>query len=350
MVSTRSGRPPKLGPVERAAVVVGTGSHLPPTVVSNAEIAARLDSDPDWISSRTGIIERRYAEPGGATSDLAVLAGERALKSAGLGAVDALVLATTTPDFPCPATAPAVASRLGLTGIAAFDVAAVCTGFLYALASAGGLIATGLAGSVLVIGAETFSSLLDPADRNTSAIFGDGAGAVVLRAGHPDEHGALGPMVLASDGTGTELITVRAGGSRQRLAPADFQPADRYFTMAGKQVFWRAVQCMSESSRTVLSRVGWAADDLDRLVCHQANLRIVRQLADTLGVPIERCLTNIERVGNTAAASIPILLDEADRDGTLRPGDRVLLTAFGGGLSWGSVALRWPDLRNDQTT
>lgn len=326
--------------------MVGTGSHLPPNVVRNDEVANRVGCDPEWIRSRTGVIERRRASIDSATSDLAVAAAEHALKSAGLGAVDALVLATTTPDHPCPATGPSVASRLGLAGIAAFDVSSVCTGFLVGLATGAGLISAGIAETALVIGAETFSSLLNPADRNTCAIFGDGAGAVVLRAGHPDEPGALGPFLLASDGNGTDLITVRAGGSRERLAAQPYPSTDRYFTMAGRQVFWRAVQCMSDACRTVLDRAGWRVEQLDRLVCHQANIRIVRQLAGTLGVPIERCLANIDRVGNTAAASIPIILDEADRAGELVAGDRVLLTAFGGGLSWGAVAMRWPELSN----
>lgn len=327
-------------------MLIGTGSYLPPTVVTNDEVAGRVGSDSDWIRSRTGILQRRHASVGSATSDLAVAAGENALKSAGIGTVDALVLATTTPDHPCPATAPLVASRLGLTGIAAFDVSAVCTGFLYALATAAGLISTGIAESALVIGAETFSSLLNPTDRNTSAIFGDGAGAVVLRAGQPAEAGALGPFELASDGGGAELIRVRAGGSRERLASRPYPPEDHYFSMAGKQVFWRAVQCMAQAGTAVLERAGWATDEVDRLVCHQANVRIVRQLATSLGVPVERCLTNIDRVGNTAGASIPIILDEADRAADLRADDRVLLTAFGGGLSWGAVALRWPALAN----
>ncbi|RKS79667.1 3-oxoacyl-[acyl-carrier-protein] synthase III [Actinomadura pelletieri DSM 43383] len=326
------------------AIVTGVGSWLPPRAVENDELAERLDSSDEWIRTRTGVRRRHFTSPGTAVSDLAVEAGARALKSAGGGPADAVVLATTTPDRPCPATAPDVATRLGLWSAAAFDVAAVCSGFVYGLAAGAGLISAGIASRVLVIGADAFSAILDPDDRTTSVIFGDGAGAVVLRSGEPDEPGALGPFDLGSDGGGTDLITVRAGGSRQRLSGVEPDPRDQYFTMAGKSVFWRAVQQMAQSSETALNRAGWRLEDLDHLVCHQANQRIIDHLADELGLPRERALSNIAEVGNTAAASIPLLLDQAHTAGTLRPGDRVLLTAFGGGLAWGSVTLRWPSL------
>jgi len=324
-------------------VLVGLGSCLPPRAVPNAELATSGTSD-EWIRSRTGIRQRYFASTGMTTSDLAVGAGAKALKSSGQPTVDAIVLATTTPDRPCPATAPTVATRLGMTGMAAFDVSAACTGFIYGLASAAGLIATGTADRVLVIGAETYSSILNPRDRTTSVIFGDGAGAVVLRAGDTDEPGALGPFDLGSDGEGNELITVPAGGSQQRLSGVDAAPEDHYFAMAGKEVFWHAVRRMSASARAVLGRAGWQVSQVDKLVSHQANLRITNHLADELGVERARNLSNIDEVGNTAAASIPLLLDQANTRGTLNPGDRVLLTAFGGGLTWGSNVLTWPEL------
>ncbi|GGO37512.1 beta-ketoacyl-ACP synthase III [Streptomyces lasiicapitis] len=336
--------PPSRPAPHRAAVLTGVGGCLPPTAVSNDELAARLDSSDAWIRSRTGIRQRYFASPGTATSDLAVGAGARALKSSGTPDVDAVLLATTTPDRPCPATAPAVAARLGLTGTAAFDVSAVCTGFVYALATAAGLIATCAADRVLVIGAETFSTLLDPDDRSTSVIFGDGAGAVVLRAGDAEEPGALGPFDLGSDGGREDLITVAAGGSRQRLSGVAPKSADRYFAMAGKDVFRHAVQRMSASARAVLARAGWEPGDVDHLVGHQANLRITNHVADEVGIPRARCFSNIADVGNTAAASIPLALDQAHADGVLRAGGRVLLTAFGGGLTWGSTVLTWPEL------
>ena len=197
------------------AIICGIGYWLPTRIVSNAELCARLDTSEDWILSRTGISRRRRIQPGEATSDLAVEAGKAALKSAGGGPADAVVLATTTPDYRCPATAPEVASRLGLGGVAAFDVSAVCSGFLYGLATAAGFIAAGMAERVLLIAAEAFSTLLNPDDRTTQPIFGDGAGAVVLRRGQADEPGAIGPIVLGSDGDRSELITVKAGGSRR---------------------------------------------------------------------------------------------------------------------------------------
>jgi dodecanoy-ACP synthase len=330
--------------VNRTAVLAGIGSHLPPRVVTNAEIAARVGSSDEWIRTRTGIERRHLAAPDTATSDLAIAAGAKALQSARRPAADVVIVATTTPDQPCPATAPAVASGLGLTGAGAFDIAAVCSGFVYGLAVAAGLIAAGVADTVLVVAAEIFSSIINPADRATCIIFGDGAGAAVLRAGTPGEAGAVGPFRLASDGNGRDLITVCSGGTRERLSSTVSPPAASYFAMAGKKVFWRAVTCMTDSTSAVLEAVGWQPSDVDWLVSHQANARIIDQLSHALGIGPERCISNIRQVGNTAGASIPIALDHAHRQGRLRRGDRMLLTAFGGGLAWGSAALTWPGL------
>ncbi|MBV2362922.1 beta-ketoacyl-ACP synthase III [Streptomonospora nanhaiensis] len=329
----------------RAAVLAGVGSYLPPRRVTNDDLAAAMDTSDSWIRTRTGIRQRFFASEGMATSDLAVEAGAQALKSAGETTADAVVVATMTPDRPCPGTAPTVATRLGLGGAMAFDINAVCTGFVYGLATAQGLITAGTAERVLLIGAETHSSVLNPDDRSTSVIFGDGAGGVLLRAGEADELGALGPTVLGSDGEGADLITVRAGGSRQRLSGSPPGLADHYFAMQGRAVFWHAVTRMAESCRAVLERAGRRLDEVDRLVSHQANLRIINHLADELGVPRDRALVNIDRVGNTGAASIPIALAEADAEGVLRAGEHVLLTAFGGGLTWGSTVLTWPGLQ-----
>lgn len=323
------------------AVVCGIGSWLPPRSVGNAELAARLDTSDEWIRSRTGIQRRHVIDEWMSTSDLAVEAGRRAIKSANVDDVGAVVLATTTPDRPCPATAPDVATQLGLGGRPAFDVSAVCTGFLYALASGAGLISARVADSVLVVGAETFSTILDPNDRTTTAIFGDGAGAVVLRAGEPDEPGALGAFDLGSDGNGAELIMIPAGGSRQRVAR---QAGDNYFAMQGKAVFRTAVTRMAESATTVLAANGLTIADVDKFVCHQANQRILDAVAAELGVPQSRFLSNIASVGNTAAASVPLALADGVERGELTAGQRVLLCAFGGGLTWGSTVLRWPAL------
>ncbi|MBO3747429.1 ketoacyl-ACP synthase III [Streptosporangiaceae bacterium NEAU-GS5] len=323
------------------AVLEGLGGRLPPVVVTNADLAARLDTTDAWIRARTGIAERRRVEPGTATRELAVEAGRLALKAAGGGDADAVVLATTTPDRPCPATAPEVAAMLGLTGAAAFDVAAVCSGFLYGLATAAGLIAAGVARRVLLIGAETYSAILDPADRSTAVIFGDGAGAVVLRAGSPDEQGAVGGIVLGSDGDHCDLIAVPAGGARKR---ASTEPRDHFFQMAGQETYRHAVARMTAAALDALERTGWAPADVDRFVAHQANARITDAVGRRLGVPPDRALSNIERVGNTAAASIPLLLAESVLAGSLVPGDRTLLAAFGGGLTWGAATLVWPDV------
>ncbi|MDT7801063.1 MAG: 3-oxoacyl-[acyl-carrier-protein] synthase [Actinomycetota bacterium] len=327
--------------MNRAAVLTGLGSTVPDRVVTNEMLAARMDTSDQWITSRTGIRERRVVEPGTATSDLATEAGRRALKSAGVDTVDALVLATTTPDHTCPATGPTVADRLGLGTVPAYDVAAVCSGFLYALATAAGLIALGTADRVLVIGAEAFTTIIDPDDRTTAPIFGDGAGAVVLEAGDESQRGALLGFDLGSDGALADLIIVPAGGSRQKTS-AD--ASDHFMKMQGKTVFTNAVLRMASSSRTALARTGWGPGDVDWLVGHQANVRILRAVADELGLPEERAFVNLAKYGNTAAASIPLALDDAASAGLITAGDRVLLTAFGGGASWGAVTLEWPDL------
>jgi len=313
-----------------AAVLAGLGTALPPRVVGNDELAARLDTSDEWIRGRTGIARRHWIEPGMSTIGLATEAGARALKSAELGEVGAVVLATTTPDRPCPASAPEVASRLGLPKVPAMDVGAVCAGFVYGLAIGAGLIGAGIVPDVLVIGADTFSTIVDPTDRATAVIFGDGAGAVVLRAGSPSDAGALGPFDLGSDGELSDLITMPPGGS---------------FTMQGKLAFRHAVERMAGSALAVLGAAGWTPDDVDQFVGHQANRRILVSLAERLGVPLDRVVSNIDRVGNTAAASIPLALADAAAGGRLVGGHRVLLTSFGGGLAWGSTVLRWPEIR-----
>ncbi|MEV1117383.1 beta-ketoacyl-ACP synthase III [Actinosynnema sp. NPDC049800] len=313
----------------RGAVLLGVGASLPARVVTNDDLAARLDTSDEWIRSRTGIGARRWVEPGTSTSDLAVDAGARALRSAGTSTVDAVIVATTTPDRSCPAIAPDVAARLGLIGVPAHDVAAVCTGFLYGLANAVGLIASGAARTVLLIAAETFSTILDPDDRGTAVIFGDGAGAVVVGEGE----GMIGPCVLGSDGTGADLIQVPAG--------------ERHFRMSGKEVFRQAVERMSDVALEALARTGLGPEDVDHLAPHQANRRICDAVARRLGLDEAKVLADLEAVGNTAAASIPVLLADAAAAGRLKAGDRVLTVAFGGGLTWGAATLVWPDVTAD---
>ncbi|MGA5114682.1 beta-ketoacyl-ACP synthase III [Streptomyces pseudogriseolus] len=316
-------------PAGRAAVVCTIGAALPPRTVSNADLSARLDTTDEWIRSRTGITRRHVAGADLSTTDLAVRAATQALAGGGPAAVEALVVATTTPDQCCPATAPAVATRLGLTGIPAFDIAAGCTGFLFGLATAAGLIAADTARTVLVIGADRLATLPGPGDRATVPLFGDGAGAMVLRCGSADEAGALGPVMLGSDGTGADLIRASRPGALH---------------MDGAVVFRHAVNRMSTASRQAATAAGWDFPEVDRLAPHQANSRITSFVARQLGIPDDRWLGNIAEVGNTGAASIPLLLAQAAADGRLKPGHRTLLTAFGAGLTWGAATLTWPDL------
>ncbi|MFJ2216672.1 beta-ketoacyl-ACP synthase 3 [Streptomyces sp. NPDC101062] len=291
----------------------------------------------------------------------------------GVDVVDAVVLATATPDHPCPATAPELAARLGLGAVPAFDLGAVCSGFVYGLAVCHGLVVSGLYDRVLLVGADTYSTWLDPRDRAAGVVFGDGAGAALIGAGRTGSPGELLGFDLGSDGAGRELITVAGGGSRaraqarppdpsppaadpagspDRAGPADpaagsdaAGPAaggDAYFRMRGRAVYQHAVERMTASCRTLLGTVGWDPAQVDHFVPHQANARILRAVADRVGIGADRCVTHLDRVGNTGAASIPLALADAAARGRLRAGDRVLLTAFGGGLTWGTAALTWP--------
>jgi 3-oxoacyl-[acyl-carrier-protein] synthase III len=331
-----------------AASIAGLGGWLPPRIVTNAELCEMLDTTDEWIRSRTGIRERRLVSDGLSTRDVAVEAGERALKSAGHPSVDTVVVATTSPDRLCPAVAPEVASRLGLGTVAAFDLTSACSGFLYGLATSAGLISAEVAETVLFIAAEAFSTLVNPADRATAPIFGDGGGAVVLRPGEAGDPGALGAFDLGSDGARSDLLAIPAGGSRQRSATGlghDAVPEqDWYLQMEGRMLFRQAVDRMTQSARAVLEKEGWTTNDVDVFVGHQANIRIVQAVADELGLADDRVAVNIDHTGNTLSASIPILLAELVDRGELRPGHRVLLNAFGAGLSWGSTALTWPDI------
>jgi 3-oxoacyl-(acyl-carrier-protein) synthase III len=319
---------------------------VPPRSVDNAELSARLDTTDAWIRERLGIARRHVAD-GVSTVDLAVEAGARALDmadgGAGIGALDVVLLATTTPDRLCPASAPEVASRLGYTGIAAFDVNAVCAGFVHALATGSALIRGHMADRVLVIGADVFTTLVDPGDRLTASIFGDGAGALVLRAGTPEEPGAVRAFDLGSDGSQVAAVEVPGGGARDRLGmPVANQRA--YLVMDGPAVFRRAVREMTGSSQRVLAKAEWDVASVRRFVPHQANIRIINGVAERLGIGAERVVANIRDVGNTVAASIPLALADAHDTGQLAAGERVLMTSIGAGLAWGSAVLTWPAL------
>jgi 3-oxoacyl-[acyl-carrier-protein] synthase-3 len=309
-------------------VIAGIGHALPTTIVTNDDLAARLDTTDEWIRTRSGIRQRHIATPDVGTADLAVEAGAHALKSAAVDAVDLVILATSTPDRPCPATAPAVMSRLGLGRVPAFDMDAVCSGFLYGLATSVAMLTSGQFGSVLLIAADTFSRLIDNDDRATAFLFGDGAGAVVLRSGEQDEPGAVLGVSIGSDGSQEDLITV-----------VDRQS---HFTMQGQAVYRQAVVSMADSASRAMADVGWTVDDVDWFVGHQANQRILDAVANRVGIARDRAISNVANVGNTAAASIPLALSEAASAGRLRAGDRVVLSAFGGGATWGAATLTWP--------
>ncbi|WP_433717143.1 beta-ketoacyl-ACP synthase 3 [Actinoplanes sp. CA-051413] len=331
--------------MSRVAVLQGLGTAVPGRTVSNAELAPALGVSDEWIRRRTGIAQRRVVDPGTTTADLATTAARNALKSAQTDAVDAVVVATTTPDRLSPATAPEVAWRVGVAPAAAFDIAAVCSGFVYGLATCAGLIAAGIAERVLLIGAETNSYFLEhtPEARGPAILFGDGAGAVVLRAGETGEPGAIGPFDLGSDGAAADLIRIENGGCRQR-ARTTAEPGDPYWAVSGQEVYRRAVEHMTASALKVLRAAGNIVADVDRFVAHQANQRILDRVAEQIGVPADRCIGNVASVGNTGAASIPLALGDACRDEALLAGHRLLATSFGGGLTWASAMMTWPQV------
>lgn len=318
--------------------IAGLGSHLPSRIVTNHDLAQVLDTNDEWIRTRTGIRQRHVAAPEQATSDLAVEAGKAALSDAGLGIEDvsSIVVATTTPDHVIPGVAPIVAAKLG-TNASAFDVNAACSGFLYGLRVGTGMVATG-DGAVLVIGAETLTRIVDPENRNVAILFGDGAGAVVLA---PDDRAALGPFDLGADGTDPSILWAEAGGTRKPVDAAVVEARTQFMTMRGGDVYRHAVSRMSSSSQLVLDRAGLAIDDVDLFVGHQANIRILDAVGKRLGVDASKVHVTVDQHGNTSAASVPLALDDARGAGRLAPGDTVLLTAFGAGLTWGSCLLTW---------
>ena len=325
------------------ARIAGWGKALPRRVLSNAELEGMVDTSDDWIRSRTGIRERRIAGPDESTFTLAVEAAREALAVAGVAPseVDLVVVCTFSPEFGgMPSTASLVQDALGASRAGAFDLNAACSGFIYGLALAQGLIVSGMQRTVLVIGAETMSRLLDWSDRSTCVLFGDGAGAVVLRAGEgPD---GLLSSVLGSDGSGGELLWIPGGGSRQPASAESVETAQHFIRMNGKEVYRFAVSAAPRASRQAVQQAGLSMDEIDLFVPHQANVRIILSAAGALGIPLERTFVNVDRYGNTSAASIPIALCEAVEEGRVRPGAHILLAGFGGGLTWGASVLRWP--------
>ncbi len=313
----------------------GTGGYLPERIVTNDELAARLDTSDAWIRQRTGIAERRIAAPGELTSDLATEAARRALERAGMsgGDLDLIVLATATPDQTFPSTAVKVQARLGMKRGAAFDVQAVCSGFIFALAVADNALRLGQARTALVIGAETFSRILDWEDRGTCVLFGDGAGALVLQAVPETATRGILSTHLHSDGRQHDILYVDGGPSSTGTAGC--------LRMEGREVFRQAVTHLAAVVDEALAANGLTGADIDWLVPHQANTRIIEAVGRKLGLGADRTVVTIERHANTSAASIPLALDEAVGDGRIRPGHLVLMEALGGGLTWGASVVRW---------
>ena len=328
--------------------ILGCGSYLPDRIVTNEELSKTVDTSDEWIRSRSGIAQRHIAADGQATSDLALRAGQRALEHAGISAaeVDLIICATTTPDNTFPSTAAKVQSRIGMVGGAAFDVQAVCSGFIYGLAVADNFIRCGQAKTVLLIGAETFSRILDWTDRGTCVLFGDGAGAIVMRAMPEDEnHDGGGNGKGHNSGRGVLSTHIHSDGTHYDLLYVDGGPSTTqtvgHLRMNGREVFRHAVTNLASVVDEALDANGLQRADLDWLVPHQANKRIIDSTAKKLGMSMDHLVLTVEQHANTSAASIPLALDVAVKDGRIKRGDLVLLEAMGGGLTWGAGLVRW---------
>ncbi len=324
------------------AKIVGTGSYAPAKVLSNADLEKLVETSDEWIVTRTGISERRVAAETEATSDLAAHAAQRALTAANLDPLDLdmILVATVTPDMFFPSTACILQDRLGASRAGALDLSAACSGFIYGLAVANGLLHLGTMKTILLLGAETITKIVNWMDRNTCVIFGDGAGAVVLRASD-GERGILSTHLFA-DGSKGPLLIIPGGGSRHPVSQAVLDEGLAKIRIGnGSEVFKVAVRAMEDACLTALKHNGLEVADVDLLVPHQANLRILNAVGQRLGIPEEKVCVNVQRYGNTSAASIPLALDDAVQAGRLKAGDLVLLCAFGGGLTWGSALIRW---------
>ena len=326
-----------------STVILGTGAYAPARVLTNAELALTIETSDEWIRTRSGIRERHIAAPGETTSDMAVHAARLAIADAKLQLtdIDLLIVATITPDLPMPATACIVQHKLGLaTSTACFDLNAACSGFIYALDTASAMIGSGRYRHALVIGAEKLSSIVDWKDRTTCVLFGDGAGAVVVGASAQPNVGLLGTK-LGAYGDCVDLLCIPGGGSNAPATAASLAGGDHFLKMKGKEVFKYAVRGMEEAARDILEQHDIPAHQIALVIPHQANLRIIEAIAQYLELPLERFFVNLDRYGNTSAASIPIALDEARRSGRIKSGDLTLLVAFGAGLTYGSALLRW---------
>jgi 3-oxoacyl-[acyl-carrier-protein] synthase III len=322
------------GRSDAQVTITGLGAHAPERVITNDELAQMVDTSDEWIIERTGIRERRIAADSEALSDISLPAARQALEQAGSDGsdVDLLIVATVTPDMMFPSTSAILADQLGAREAAAYDLSAGCTGFMYALAQAYGMVAAGLVRRALVVGGDVLSRILDWSDRSTVVLFGDGAGAVVLE---PAEEPGFLAFELGADGAGGEHLWLPGSGSRR------FEDPERFVKMNGREVFKFATRVLVQSGQAVLERWGASVDDVDVYVPHQANVRIIDHATKKLGIPSERVVINVDRYGNTSSGSIPLALADARTDGRLRPGSLVLMTGMGAGLTWGSALMRW---------
>jgi len=323
------------------SAILGWGSYLPERVLTNHDFEKMVDTSDEWITTRTGISERRIAADGQAASDLAVEAAQKALEYAKCPPedVDTIIVATITPDTTLPSTACRVQSTIGATNAGAFDVSAACSGFIYGLKLARGLVASGINKRVLVIGSEVLSRFTDYKDRTSCILFGDGAGAVLVGPGNG--RGEILYTDCGADGSGADMMIVPAGGSRIPATERTVGDRMHYIRVRGRAVFKFAVNKMVECVHNSLAACGYRDEDVSLIVPHQVNTRILSAAADRLHIPMDRMYCNIDRCGNTSAASVPIALDEAARNGRLKPGNLLVLVAFGGGLTWGSSLVRW---------
>lgn len=331
-----------MSPAPRPAVIKGTGSFAPSKVLTNEDLSKFVDTSDEWIFSRSGIKERRIAAENETASTLGAQAGKIAIGDAGLQVedIDVVLVATITPDMPFPSTACLVQTRLGIPKAICMDIEAACTGFLYIMEVASALLQTGRYRNVLVIGTEKLSSILDWEDRSTCVLFGDGAGAAVMSLADSDQSGII-DFRLGADGRNSEVLYMPGGGSSRPATIESIADRQHFLKMRGKEVFKLAVKVMSQAALEILEQNSISADQLTCVIPHQANVRIIDALATRLEIPIERFFLNLDKYGNTSAASIPIALDEAARAGRLKRGDTVLLVAFGAGLTWGSALMKW---------
>ncbi|WP_040948629.1 beta-ketoacyl-ACP synthase III [Gorillibacterium massiliense] len=319
--------------------VLGTGRYVPDKVLTNQDLERMVDTNDEWIRTRTGMSERRIAAPEQAASDLSLPAAEQALKNAGIRAedLDLIIVATITPDMSFPSTACLLQEKLGAKKSAAYDLSAACTGFIYGLANAANFIAVGTYKYALIVGVEVLSKITDYTDRNTCVLFGDGAGAVVIGA-VPEGRG-FKSFDLGADGSGGELLKLQGGGSRCPSSAVSVEQKLHYLYMAGSEVFKFAVRIMGSSAEEALRKAGLGKEDIDLLIPHQANIRIIQAALNRLHLPEEKCIINLDRYGNVGAASIPMALAEAVETGRLKEGDTTVMVGFGAGLTWGASVL-----------